>query len=190
MSVRSALLEVESAKRRLAEARGRLDRLDSELVELESQGLSEAELDQVTGRLRDLGYPLTEATAQSVNQLLMTLNQGLANSSQTLETETQKADQLQQVIATSLGLAETGVLHLKAALGRLKERLVATEISRAKLAGFSSTFPWSGTRPVVELALEAESIRRVAAELQAALGREKQAQAVVTESGARKDRLQ
>ncbi len=52
------------------------------------------------------------------------------------------------------------------------------------------SFPWPRGRPVAELAVEAESVRKVAAELQVALGREGQAQATYAESIKRKEHLE
>ena len=101
-----------------------------------------------------------------------------------------QAAELEQTIEATLGSAESGVENFKGALSRLKERLAATENLRAKLSDFSSSLPWSGGRPLAELAVEAESVRRVAAELQAALGRERQAQATYAESIKRKEDLQ
>jgi hypothetical protein len=98
-----------------------------------------------------------------------------------------QAAELEQTIEATLGSAESGVENFKGALSRLKERLAATENLRAKLSDFSSSLPWSGGRPLAELAVEAESVRRVAAELQAALGRERQAQATYAESIKRKE---
>lgn len=190
ISVRSALAKVEDAKRTLAEARCRLDALNNEVLTLESQGLSVARLEEISARLRELGYPLAEFSREAVDRLLSTIDQGSANSSRILEAERKKAGELQQTLEAILGSAESGVQDLKGALSLLKERLAATESLRAKLGDFSSSFPWSGGRPIAELAVEAESVRKVAAELQAALSREIQAKITYTESITRKDHLE
>jgi len=190
LSVRSALAKVEDAKRTLAEARGWLDALNSEMLALESQGLSVARLEEILARLRELGYPLAEFSRAALDRLLSTIDQSLANSSRTLEAERKQVGELQQTLEAALGSAESGALDLKRALSQLKERLAATKSLRAKLGDFSSSFPWSGEKPLAEFAVEAESVRKVAAELQAALGRERQAQAVYAESIKRIGNLQ
>ncbi len=190
ISVRSALAEVEGAKRALAEARRRFEALNIEALTLESQGLSVARLEEISARLRELGYPLTEFSHEAVDRLRSTIDKSLATSSRTIEQEKKEVDELQHTLQANLGSAESGVQDLKEALSRLKERLASTESLRAKLAGFSSSFPWPGGRPVAEFAVEAESVRNVAAELQAALGREKQAKVTLTESTNRKNHLQ
>jgi len=107
-----------------------------------------------------------------------------------LETEKRQARELQQTLEATLGSAEPGVQDLNGALSRLKERLATVESIRTKLGDFSSSFPWPGTKSLAELVVEAESVRTVAAELQAALGRERQAQATYAESIKRKEHLQ
>jgi recombinational DNA repair ATPase RecF len=190
ISVRSALAEVENAKRMLAEARVRVDELNGEVLALESQGLSVTRLQEISVRLRKMGYPLAESSQAAMDLLLSTINQSLDTSSRALEMEEKQAVELQQTLETTLGSAESEVQNLKGVLSRLKERLAVTESLRAKLGGFSPSFPWSGKKPLAELAVEAESVRKVAAELQVALGRERQAQATYAESMERKEHLE
>ena len=98
--------------------------------------------------------------------------------------------ELERTLEATLASAEPSVQDFKAALSRLKERLASVDSVRAKLGEFSSSFQWPGTKPLAELVVEADSVRKVAAELQAALGREKQAQATYAESMKRKEHLQ
>lgn len=177
MSVRAALAKVEDAKRALVEGQTRLDALNGEVHSLESQGLSMARLEDIAVRLRDLAYPLLEFSREAVDQLLLAINQCSTSSSKMLEDERVQAGELQRTLEATLGSAEPGILDFKSALSRLKERLASVDSVRTKLGEFSSSFPWPGTKPLAELVVEADSVRKVAAELQAALGREKQAQA-------------
>lgn len=188
-SVRSAMNGVEDAKRTLAEARGRLETLNKELASLESQGLSVAQLEKISVGLRELGYPLSEVSLDAVDRLLLTITQNSTNSSQTVEAARTEVADLEQSLATILGTAESGLQVLKSALARIKERSATTESILAKLRMFSSSFAWPGGKSVAELAVEADAVRKVAVELQAALGREKQAQAIHTESIKRREIL-
>jgi len=190
ISVQSALAKVEDAKRTLAEGRRRLEALNRDVLTLESQGLSLARLEEISLQLRALGYPLAEFSCETVERLLSTIDQDLANSSRTLETERTQEKEIQHTLSATLGSVESEVQDQKGALSQLKERLAATASLRAKIGEFSASFPWSGGRPLSELAIEAESVRKVAAEMQAALGREEQAQAIYTESIERKRHLQ
>ena len=166
-----------------------LETLTKEVFALESQGISVAKLEEISARLQELGYSLAEASQEAVDRLRGTIERDLATSSQTRETETKEADQLQQTLAATLGPVGSGVQDFKGALSRLKERLTATESLVAKLGRFSSYFPWAGAKPVAELVVEAESVRKVAAELHAALNKESQAKSTHTESTTRKEQL-
>jgi hypothetical protein len=156
--------------------------LNKELGALEAQGLLATRLEAVSSRLRELGYPLTDLSSDAADRLLLTITESSTNSSRTLETERIEAVKLEQALIGALGSVEPGIQVFKVALARQKERLVTTESIRAKLSGFSSSFVWSGNRPLAELMVEAESVRNVAVELQAALGRESQAKTSYAES--------
>ena len=190
ISVRSALAEVASARRALAEARGRLDALDAETRVLESEGLSVARLDEASNRLRAVGHPLAESSPGSVDLLVSALDERLAIASAAVEPQRRQVDELQRAIETTLSYAEPGVHNLKGEVAQLKERLAATERVQAKLGEFSSSFPWPGQRPIAELVVEAESVRKVAAEMHASLGREARAKASYVESMNRKELLE
>jgi hypothetical protein len=146
-----------------------------------------ATLEKIVGRLSELGYPLAESSGTAVGHLLSTIAQGAATSARTLEAERKAVDEVGRTIAATLGLAEFEVKDLKATLSRLNERLATTEILRAKLDHFSSSFPWPRGRPLAELVVEAESIRKVAADLQVAFARENLEKATYEESIKRKE---
>ena len=157
---------------------------------LESQGFSLARLEEISTRLRELGFPFEGSSREAVDQLVLAVGERSATSPQTLETESKQANELQQTLEATLGSAESDVQELKGTLSRLKERLAAAESLRTKLGDFSSSFPWPGAKPFAELVVEAESVRKVAAQLQVALGRERHAQATYAESIKRKEHLQ
>ncbi|PYS21117.1 MAG: hypothetical protein DMF72_18465, partial [Acidobacteria bacterium] len=118
----------------------------------------------------------------------------LSASSSNLQTEREEAEELRQKLGLTLGadstLTEFTLREAKASLSQLKERLAGTETLRSKLEQTCASFPWPRSKALAELALEAESVRKVAAELQAAIGREKQAQTTYTESAQRKAQLE
>jgi ABC-type lipoprotein export system ATPase subunit len=181
------LAEVEKANRELMTAQGRIKVLDAELQGLESQGYSMTKLEEISAQLRRAGYRVSDFSGDALDLLLSTINQGLTISSGTLESEKKQSDELQRTLQTTLAVGEAEVQSFRSAVSRLKERLAATESLRTKLNEFLASFPWPEGKPVAELAIEAESVRKVAAELQAALGREGQAQTTYTESSKRKD---
>lgn len=190
ITVRSALAKVEDTERILKESRDRLDALNREILTLESQGISSERLNDVSVRLRALGYPLGEFSQEAVDRLRSMIAQNSANVSRALEAESKQESELRQVLNESLGTVATSVQGFRGTLSQLKERLTTSESLRLKLSNFTSLFPWPTTKPLAELAVEAESIRKVAAELQSALVRERQAQTSYAESIKRKERLE
>lgn len=202
--VHLALAKVENAKWGLAESRSRVKTLNSELLTLESQGLSAPKLNEISARLRELGYQLAGLSQEGVERLLSTIKQDCAKSSLSLEADSKEADGLQQSIETTLGIAggfqgadstKPGRLEgshndLHGSLWRLKERLTATEKVQAMLSDFFSSFPWPRDKTLAELAVEAELVQNVATKLQAALNREWQAQVACAESIKRRGYLE
>lgn len=121
---------------------------------------------------------------------MLAIDRELMISSQALEAEKDQIDKLQQILDASLGEESSDIQGLNRALSQLKERLASTESLLARLGEFFSSFGFSVQKPIAALVVEAESIRKVAVELQAALGREKQAIATYAESTKRKEDLE
>lgn len=195
VSIRYALAEVAVVRRILEETRKRLEELDSELLAFESEGLSGMKPDEISLRLQQFGYPLEELSRESVERVSAAIELELAVSSTRLQTERDEANKLQQNLGLVLGatdptLHEFTIQDARSAVSRLKEKLATTDSLRSKLESLTRSFPWPGSKPLAELALEAESVRKVAAELQAAIGREKQAQTTQAESVLRKEQLE
>jgi exonuclease SbcC len=195
VSIRSALAEVDIARRNLEETRSRLEALNSELLALESEGLSGMEPDEISLRLQQFGYPLEALSRESVDAVITAIERDLAISSTKLQTERAEANELQQTVALNLGAADLSIREftfqdVKSALSRLKERLATTESLQSKLQTLTESLPWPRSKPLAELALEVESVRTVAADLQAAIGREKQAETTHAESIQRKSQLE
>ena len=192
----AALAKVENAKRGLADSRSRIKTLDSEMLALESQGLSALKLNEISARLQELGYQLAGLSQEGMERLLSTIKQDSAKSSLSLEADSKEADGLQQSIENTLGIAaglqgsdsnfkpgwlEGSHKDLHGLLSRLRQRLTTTEKIQAMLSDFFSSFPWPRDKTLAELAVEAELVQNVATKLQAALNRETQAQVACAE---------
>jgi exonuclease SbcC len=195
VSVRLVLAEVETARRTLEETRVRLEALSRELLAFESEGLSGMDLEEMSLRLRQFGYPLVELSRESLERAVTEIEHNLAISSKKLQTERDEANKLQQNLGTTLGSAEVGAPEFtfqdsKAAVSRMKEKITTTESLLSKLGRLFISFPWPGRKPLAELAVEAESVRDVAAELHATLGQEEQYLTTLSTSIARKGQLE
>jgi DNA repair exonuclease SbcCD ATPase subunit len=202
ITVREALSVVEKVKGTLAKANTRFETLSSDLLSLEEEGLTVEMLAEISTRLRDFGYPLAEFTQEAAERLRTMIKQNMASLSQTLDEDNKNIHKLQQKITSTLSSVATVTKDIIDELSQLKERLSTTERLRKKLSTFSALFPWldkrplaelvieSDKRPLAELVVEAEAVRQLAAELQTALDREKQAHVSFADSVKRKELLE
>lgn len=184
-----ALSKINGARQALVEAQQRHEALNKELEALESQGLPVARLDQLLAGLRESGYALPDWTKQTIDQVRATIEREQTNTAKALEKERSNADTLRRALEASLGLGESNAESLKVAISRLKERRAVVDSLREKLGTLLKSFPWPEDRPLSELVVETDSVRKVAAEFQAAVGREQQAKTIVADSTKRREQL-
>jgi DNA repair protein SbcC/Rad50 len=189
LSISSVLLEVKNIKGNLEIAQRRLDWLNQEMRTLEQQGVSMKNLEVISIRLGVLGYPLKTYSKEEAMQLISILDKNKSDSLQALTACRQKIDELKMMLGGILGTNERTYDSLKGVFSQLRERIAKTESIRTKLSHFSSSFPWPDKLPLSELIVEAESIRKVASDLQTAISRENQAKIAYAESSKRKKEL-
>lgn len=189
ISVASALAEIQRVTKTVTDARARVKVLDSELRSLEGQGFSALKLDEILSQVRRVGFRIAESSREAWDGLLSQLDADLTKSIQSQEAENKAVDELQRSLQARFPSPETTINSLKSALSRLNERVATTANIHAKLNGFAVSFPWPGNKSIAELVVEAESIRKVAAELHVAVGRETQARTSYAASTKRKEDL-
>lgn len=153
------------------------------------------DLEEITLRLEQFGYPLADFSRGAVQKVLSSIDQTLAESSKIIESARQQARELEiglkeRLRSAGLNVEHTDVHFFKRSLSRLKEQLTSTDSLRQKLLTFLPSFPWPKEKPLAELVVETESAKAVAAEYQAALRRETDAQAALVESSKRKQQLE
>lgn len=190
MSVRSALAELENAKKSLEKAKNQLQILNAEIASLELSGFSMTKLEYIEDQLRKLGYSFNFYSKKDVALLLSDIDKGTRVSSEILETHRKELDKIKQELEKILGNNDYAHYPPKARLSLLKEEFAKTEILRDKLGYFFSSYPWPRDQPLAKFAVEAESIREVASDLLIVLAREKQAKITYTESVTRKGELE
>ena len=190
LPVNLALAEVEKVRMTLAEAQNRLEVIDVELRMLDTLGLSMERLEEISALLGELGFPVDENTDTAMNRLTRTINRSLETLLETSKTDRAQADKLKRKIEKALGLADSEIDNPRGELSRLREILAEAEFLQSSLAAFSTALPLPGGRPFAELLIEAESILKVAGELQAAHTAEMQRQSVYTGLMKRKVQLE
>jgi DNA repair exonuclease SbcCD ATPase subunit len=190
VSVEQGLTDLKKVEKAMASAKARLQALEGELLALEKQGFSAAQLEEIDLHLHRLGYQIDIGSDEALDLVISKLNSELTGFTRMLETELQLADALRRSLQADLGEDEPDIQNFRNALSELNERLVWTNNIRTRLSQFLLSFPWPAGGPIAELAVEAESIRKVAADLQTALNRERQARTSQAETIKRKDELE
>lgn len=188
-SVRSAQSRVEATQKAREDAQRRADTLKKELQTLEAHDLSVAKMDELGAALSEAGYPLADWTKEELERLRARVEQEGSLASKALEEQRKTAADLHQAIETALAATHPDVDHLKSAVSQLKERRTVADGLRKKLCDTFQSLFWRSDRPLSELAVEADLVRKVAAECQAARTKERQARAVLAEASKRKAEL-
>lgn len=189
ISVNSVISGIEKTKRILAAARIRVKALEREIHELESQGFSAVKFDKMKKKLCELGFPHAVSSKEALDNLLSTIDQKMKDSNQKIHFENMRAKKLQQTIEGALGLIGIKNQGIRHVISSLKEKLLISDSIRVKLNDFFFSFPWPNNRPIAELLVEIQSIRKVSTELQKTLQEEKQAKTICTEGIKRKDQI-
>jgi exonuclease SbcC len=189
LSINSVILEVENINKSLEDAQTKLDLLDREILTLEQQGFSVKKLEEITCHLDALGYRLKTFSEEEIIQLISVLEKNKESSLQALAACKKEIEGHKRIIGEALGTNDKTDNSLKSGLSRLRERIAKTESIRTKLSHLSSLFPWPDELPLAELSVEAESIRKVASDLQTAIVKEKKSKIAFTESTQRKNNL-
>ena len=185
-TVGSIVASIEAASRSFGESKRRVDSLEKELAELTAQGMPTKRVDEVRNELIAAGYPLTSWSIDELAALRTKIDAHSAISATAIEAQRRAAESVQQAIATVFQLVSPNVAPLKAALSTLKEQRTLVVSLLENIRKLLAPFPWDGMRPLTELRLAVQSLRTVAAELQAALARERQAKTLGDDSTKRK----
>ncbi|MBC8553520.1 MAG: AAA family ATPase, partial [Candidatus Brocadiales bacterium] len=189
MVVREVLSAVEKRKQTLAKNNSEFNKLSRAIKSLASQGLSVELIEDVSFRLRNIGYPLVTFTQESTTQMQSAINQSIEKLSQTIQDDNSTIHELQGKILLSLRSHATTTDVIEE-LSILKGRLVSAELLKNKLSKFESEFPWTDKKPLAELLVEVEAIIRIATKLQTALQKEKQAEVALVDIEKRKVQLE
>lgn len=187
VKVKEAVSAAATEMQMLEAAQIKVGTLINDLKTLESQGLSINMLEEISSQLRESGYPLEEFSNEAVVRVRTIIEQSMASSLRLLEDENINIEGLQKIFSEIMRLFPSSAMDMIEAVSHLKERLSTTERLQIKISEFITSFPWFGDRALAELLVEAESIRRVAVELQTVINKEKQANTNLTDSVKRKE---
>ena len=189
-TVNSAFAEVENAEQSIKESQRIIETLKKEIITLESRGLPLSRLEEILDRLNELGYPCKVVNREAIDLIINTIKHESEKSEKKLEDTRYRVDKLKIKLKSILDSEISSVKELKDEFSKRKERIAATESIQAKIAKFLSSFSWPMENPLAKLAVEAESVRKVAAEFKVTLAKERQAKSSYAKSIERKDLLE
>lgn len=192
ISVKTACEQAQHAERTVSEMQGSMDKLNRKLSELSSRGLTHSKFEDISSQLKLISYPLPAPVQEAAEQLRLAINRDIKDCESELDTLQTTTHELRRAIQITLGLesVESESHNFATEISQLKNRAVSAESILERLAKFINNFPWPATKPVIELVVEAELIRGIAADLQASINRESLADNVRIESLKRNEKLE
>lgn len=188
--LKDAIERLNEAKIAQAEARKRVEELEAEIRELEAQGLSLARLNEVSSRLDALGIYLADQPTVKVKSIRSSVEQRLTTSRRQIAANEQEERRLQAFVSQATQSFRLSEAEPLAAMAELSEQLAATRAVSTALKRFLPRFGWEASRPIVEWMVEAEAVRGIAAQLQAAIEKERVTANTWSDISRRRDALQ
>jgi DNA repair exonuclease SbcCD ATPase subunit len=187
--LQDGLSQVEETKRTLETAQRRSEALNQEFISLGAKGFSVARLNELREALHRAGHDVTDWSKKSVDNIYEAIEKEQARISGALDVQRTESDKLQLALETTLKTTNADVQGLKKAVLQLRERCALADSLLERFDRLLTSLPWQRDKPLSDMVVEAESVRRVAAEFQAALGRERKGQAAFADSSKRKAQL-
>lgn len=186
ITISAALAEVDEMGKLLSESRFNSQRLERELKDLQQQGLSVAEIDARARTLRQANYELQGYTVASVQGAIANMLERISTLSAEVSMASDNTEKLKQPLQSRFNTTEEGIDFYRDELSLLQERIATTQQVQRNLELQRSSYPWPAAKSLAELAVDATSLRSVAADLQTALVKEERAAFATAESAARR----
>jgi hypothetical protein len=189
VSVQTALLKFNQSQEKLKSDQRKLEECKDVMRRLSAQGLDVADWKEFLQQLGVIGYTVEGISGSELAQMKSEINAKIDANVIRINGLKNKKDELLKSATKIIGDSVDSMVDVKRSLSELKEKTVATEQLRDNLLSFSESFPIAGDRPLSEWIIVASGIRKVAVELQLAIGRERQAATMFEKSIERKDKL-
>lgn len=185
-----AVAAIDKAKSELSESTERLRAAEEGLKELERQGLRWSDLEAARIELVKRRFPVRDWSEVSVQTLASAILATTKDQDKILTDCVRDADKLKQQIAAVFGENVESARDARVSLAGLEQRSASAESLSSKLTVLDAQFRIPPNKPLGELAVEAETIRQVAVELQTAIQQEKDNNAIRVQSTSKRIELQ
>lgn len=164
--------------------------VESELKALENQGLRWVDLDRMRLELVRRRFPPADWSDAAMAATAAIIANTISEQDVMLAECGRDVDKLKQQLADVLGISVADAREARVGLANLEQKNAAAENLANKLAALDGQFRIPATKPLGELAVDAEAVRQVAVELQIALQQEKENNLLRTQSAARRRQIQ
>jgi ABC-type phosphate/phosphonate transport system ATPase subunit len=182
-------LAIEKAATDLSESSRSLKIVEDDLKQLEEQGLRWTEVETTRIELVKRRFPLRDWSQESVEALSATIASFVQDQINILQACVGNADEHRQQIAAVLGEKIETIEQARVSLANLEQRSATATSLATRLADLDETFPIPKTKPLGEVAVEAEAVRQIAIGLQTAIQQERENNVIRTEATAKRTKL-
>jgi recombinational DNA repair ATPase RecF len=189
VAVDSALAHFQNISKQLDQARSRLDILNRDIQALESKGYSLDKHEALMAQLAMVEHAPKVLTPGAINRMISATERDLQQSAEQQRLEFQREKELKDSLTKLLGGQTSDISNFTKSISNLRERIAVARGVQKALSDVAQFCPWPGRKPIVELVVAAEYVRRVASELQLAFSKEKVAKTTQEESKKRNDQL-
>ncbi|MBM7485178.1 exonuclease SbcC [Bradyrhizobium sp. USDA 3686] len=183
----AAAIEADNAD--LSQYSDSIKSIQQDLEQMDEQGLPSSEVEPTRVELVKLRFPLSDWTQGSIIQVSRAIASFRQNQHNNLQACAQKAEEHKAQIGAVLKERIETIEQAKVSLAALEQNSASAASLASKLAEIGDTFTIPKTKPLGEVAVEAEAVRQLASELEAAIQRERDNNIIQTQTANRKAAL-
>jgi len=174
-TVRDVLQKVDEIRKEIKDNKLKAKSIEDKLNEFETLGLSLDTYTTYVDEIKALGYNSTsEFTVEFISEIHSDVTANLDETKNCYDDMKKISSELLISIQESLKIDSSDPNELKSELFRLKERNATTNAILNKLTNHLVQFPWSSTKPIADLVVEAKSVQKLSTYFLSVLEREEQ----------------
>ena len=187
----SALLDIASAiQKEGLETEGTAAQVQDELSALSRDEFTVERFRELFSRMTSTSELVADTTAAAVDIQRTRLESERLASVQSLESVRASIKEKQQVQDKTLGITEPGSEAPASALGAMREQISTVKTLLNRIANYRTRYPWENNTALSEVLVAITSIRKVAADFQATIQKERNEAKRVTEATKRKEQVE
>jgi len=189
VSVRDLLDAVSAIQKEVLETEGTASQLQDELTALSQNDFSVERFRELFSQLTSTSESVADTTSGAVERQRSRLESEKVDSTQQLESARASIKEKQQALDTTLGITEPDSESAASVLGTIRERISTVKTLVNRIANCRTRYPWENSTALSEVLVAITSIRKVAADFQSTIQKERSEAKRVTEATKRKEQV-